>query len=73
MSDRDDSLPAVADYSVLLRLDWRNHWLSTAEYARHISRPQQTVRNWIVNGTLDAFNIPHLRDRRGRHWIKHIR
>ncbi len=64
---------SAIDYTALLRFDWRNHWLTTAEYARHISRPQRTVQKWLEHGTLAEFHVPSYRDRRGRWWIKNVR
>jgi len=68
----DTNLPAVADPSTLLRMEWRNHWLTPAEYARQLHRPERTVRWWCSSGLLADVGIPHFRDRRGRHWIKYI-
>jgi len=68
----DSILPAIADCSTLLRFEWRNHWLTPAEYARAVHRPLNTVYMWHRTGRLSAFSIPHMRDRRGRLWIQNI-
>lgn len=67
-----DDLPPVADPVTLLRFEWRNHWLTPAEYARVVGRPLETVYSWIKTGRLAAFSIPHRRDRHGRVWIQNI-
>lgn len=65
-------IPTSADCSVLLRLEWRNHWLTPVEYARQIGRPVSTIWYWHYSGRLRDFSIPHMKDRRGRLWIKNI-
>lgn len=68
----ESPLPTIADASTLLRLEWRNHWLTPAEYARAVGRSINTVYSWHRTGRLRAFSIPHRRDRHGRLWIQNI-
>lgn len=71
MSHSTDPI-TCADASSLLRFDWRNHWLTPAEYARYMSRSERTIRWWCSSGLFEDVGIPHFRDSRGRHWIKYI-
>lgn len=66
------SLPEVADPVTLLHIEWRNHWLTPREYARHVGRPVETVYTWIKTGRLAAFSVPYWRDSRGRVWIQNV-
>lgn len=55
-----------------LELDWIGHWLTPYEFAAHMQRSYAGVMNLERRGTLAAFGIPRMRDRRGRLWIQLI-
>lgn len=65
MSQHPDSMSNLPPRGVPVH-NWRQHWLTVAEFSRVLGREPQTVYKMLRLGTLAEFGVPICEFRTGR-------